>query len=225
MLLGPGGYSCQNRTWMYLTNLENLTFSISIFTELATHQYTIFDIKAPNLGPNLVILSVSCSKCTQFLNLGSFVSDETPSPNQISRKSNLKVWELTPGCLDSESSQVVFNLLRISKFYLFRSNFEGYLTFIFLKNLSSIVDPYGIQWIKLVQNFNKINGSQMMNRKPVRIVTIFKSEFSSDALEAFVPSRLLVFRIIDNDDVISKGTLSRFFNYCHWLIHIIILTH
>ena len=59
-----GGYSHQNRTWMCLPDLKNLTFFIPFFFLLTfpTHQYTIFEKKnTPNL-----------------CNLGSFVSDEKP---------------------------------------------------------------------------------------------------------------------------------------------------
>ena len=46
----PGGVFHQNRTWMCLPDLRNLTISIPIFfAKFPTHQYTIFERKAPNL--------------------------------------------------------------------------------------------------------------------------------------------------------------------------------
>ena len=48
------------------------------FAQLPTHQYTIFDKKAPNFAQIGCFFTIICSKYTQFLNLGSFISDENP---------------------------------------------------------------------------------------------------------------------------------------------------
>ena len=41
-----GGYFCQNHKMMHLPNFKNMTFSIPIFSQLPTPQYTIFNRKA-----------------------------------------------------------------------------------------------------------------------------------------------------------------------------------
>ena len=48
----------------------NLTFSIPIFAQLPTHQYTIFNKKNTQLCPNWVFFTIICSKYTQFLSFG-----------------------------------------------------------------------------------------------------------------------------------------------------------
>ena len=58
-------------------DLANLTFSIPVFAWLHTHQYTIFDRKAPNFA-NWVLFTMICSNTPNLCNCGSLVSDENP---------------------------------------------------------------------------------------------------------------------------------------------------
>ena len=49
IVIPGGGFFHQNRTWMCLPDLENLTISIyQFFAKFPTHQYTIFERKTPN---------------------------------------------------------------------------------------------------------------------------------------------------------------------------------
>ena len=74
-----GGYFHQNRTWMCLPDLENLTFSIPIFCLISTHQYTIFERKYPILTKLGAFYNNLLKIHPVLYNLGSLVSDENPS--------------------------------------------------------------------------------------------------------------------------------------------------
>ena len=70
---GPrGGFFHQftkNCTWMCLPDLENLT-SLSLyqfFAKFPTHEYTIFESKAPNLDQIGCFIQQFCPKYTQFM--------------------------------------------------------------------------------------------------------------------------------------------------------------
>ena len=74
-----GGYFHQNRTWMCLPDLENLTISIPNFCLISyTHQYTIFERKAPNFDQIGCFLQYLAQNTPNLCILGSFVSDENP---------------------------------------------------------------------------------------------------------------------------------------------------
>ena len=63
---GGGGYFRQNRAWMCLPNLENLTFSIS----------TQYSIENNKILPKLCAFYNDFLKIHTMLNLGTFVSNE-----------------------------------------------------------------------------------------------------------------------------------------------------
>ena len=63
---------------MCLPNLENLTFSIPIFRSITHPIVYHFQKKSTQFCQNWVLFTIICSKYTQFLNLGSFVSVEDP---------------------------------------------------------------------------------------------------------------------------------------------------
>ena len=78
-LKSPGvGYSRQNCTWVGLPNLEKWTFSIQ-FLPITHPSVYPFRQKNTQFCSNWVLFTMICSKYTQFLNLGPFVSDENPS--------------------------------------------------------------------------------------------------------------------------------------------------
>ena len=67
----------QNRTWMCLPHLENLTFSIPIFCPISHPSVYHFQKKSTQFWPNWMLFTIICPKYT-LCNLGSFVSDEKP---------------------------------------------------------------------------------------------------------------------------------------------------
>ena len=62
---------------MCLPNFKNLTFSKPFFWRITHPPVYQFLKKITKFCPNWMLFSIICSKYTQFLNLGSFVSDET----------------------------------------------------------------------------------------------------------------------------------------------------
>ena len=76
---GGGGYSGQNRTWMCLPNLKKSDFLYTNFSPNYPPIGVPFSIEKHLILPKLgAFYHIICSKYTQFLNLGSFVSDENP---------------------------------------------------------------------------------------------------------------------------------------------------
>ena len=88
---GGGGYFHQNRTWMCLPDVKNLTFSIPIFCLISHPSVYHFCKKRTQFGPNWVLLQWFAKNTPNLCNLGFFVSDENPrSLYKISRKSTPK---------------------------------------------------------------------------------------------------------------------------------------
>ena len=83
-----GGGSHQNRTWMWLPDLENLTFSIPIFCPISHPLVYHFWKKSPQLWPNWVLLQKFAQNTLNLCNFGSFVSDENPIaiPNFVKKR-------------------------------------------------------------------------------------------------------------------------------------------
>ena len=63
----PGGFFHQNRTWMCLTDLENLTISIPIFCQISHPSVYHFRKKNTQFGSNWVLFTIICPKYTQFM--------------------------------------------------------------------------------------------------------------------------------------------------------------
>ena len=63
----PGGFSHQNRTWMCLPDLENLTISIPIFCQISHPSVYHFWKKSTQFGSNWVLFTIICPKYTQFM--------------------------------------------------------------------------------------------------------------------------------------------------------------
>ena len=76
VLLREGGYFQKICTCMCLSNVENQTFSIPIFCLIPTHQYTVFERKAPNFDQIGCFSQQFAHDTPNLCNLGSFVSDE-----------------------------------------------------------------------------------------------------------------------------------------------------
>ena len=67
----PGeGYFHQNRTWMCLPNVKNLTFSIPIFCLISHPSINHFWKKSTQFWPNWVLFTIICPKYTQFMYFG-----------------------------------------------------------------------------------------------------------------------------------------------------------
>ena len=87
-----GLLSPKSCTWMCLLDLENPTFSIPILNLISYPSVYHFRKKMTQFCPNWVLFTIFCLKYNQFLNFGSFVSDENPPiaiPN-FEKKKNLK---------------------------------------------------------------------------------------------------------------------------------------
>ena len=88
--LPPGGYFHQNRTWMCLPDLENLTFSIPIFCLIYHPSVYHFRKKSTQFCPNLVLFTIICPKIHRIYVIWASSSLMNPPPRslyQISRKS------------------------------------------------------------------------------------------------------------------------------------------
>ena len=73
LLSTPGGVTLAKIVRGCACQTSKIGLSLyQFFAQLPTHQYIIFDRKAPNFA------QIGCIKYTQFFNLGSFVSDENP---------------------------------------------------------------------------------------------------------------------------------------------------
>ena len=62
-----GGFFHQNRTWMCLPDLENLTISIPIFCQISHPSVYHFRKKSTQFGSNWVLFTIICPKYTQFM--------------------------------------------------------------------------------------------------------------------------------------------------------------
>ena len=62
-----GGFFHQNRTWMCLPDLENLTISIPIFCQISHPSVYHFQKKSTQFGSNWVLFTIICPKFTQFM--------------------------------------------------------------------------------------------------------------------------------------------------------------
>ena len=86
--VGKASYFHQNRTWMCLPNLKNLTFSTSTFCTMTHHQHTIFNRKSSNLPKLDPFLQLFAKKYTQFgCHLGFSISNE----NQLIATQNFMI--------------------------------------------------------------------------------------------------------------------------------------
>ena len=73
-----GGYFGQYCMWIYLPDLESLTFSIPIFRPITHPSVYYFQQKSTQICSNLVLFTTICSKSPNLWNMGSCVSDENP---------------------------------------------------------------------------------------------------------------------------------------------------
>ena len=67
LAMNPGGFFHQNRTWMCLPDLENLTISIPIFCQISHPSVYHFRKKSTQFGSNWVLFTIICPKYTQFM--------------------------------------------------------------------------------------------------------------------------------------------------------------
>ena len=67
---GGGGYFHQNRTWMCLPDLKNLTFSIPNFCTISHPSVCHFRKKGVQFWPNGVLFTIICPKYTRFMLFG-----------------------------------------------------------------------------------------------------------------------------------------------------------